>query len=428
MKNIQLTLYAFLALSITVLPAACTLPDSDAAGTPAKPTATAPKKEEPLEPQKKWKWSQLTAKQRGPLITGLSVDPRTSVLSVMVENVHGSDPVASIMIRRFSIPGNRNLFPLKFYTGSNITPVPAGSENLEEKVEICYGSVCRSALNRLNDVVFDSKGKVYILDSTKDNASGARSHIRIIAFTQNVSNRDAHPREVLAGSFTGNTDAAGTSAKFREGVRNMALSTDEKYIYAADWMNNTVRAVEIQSRKVTTLKPTDAEGKKVGLPYPTGIAVGKGNGKSNTVYTIRNLGSSDKYGGTGEIAALTVPLPLPADNKVRARVLKLIDEKTGKAYQLRDKPVWYLAIDDNGVLYSHIQRAGKRYIVRIRLKDANAEDLVGVVSEIAVMHGVMAGQSSYGSDSVAINGLEVSGDGKTIYYTNGDDVYAYTQE
>ena len=423
MKNIQLTLYAFLALSITVLPAACVQPDSGPTGTPAKPTA--PKKEEPPEPQKKWKWSQVTAKQRGRLITGLSVDPRTSVLSVMVENVHGSDPVASIMIRRFSIPSNRNLFPLKFYTGINRTPVPAGSENLEEKVEICYGSVCRSTVNRLKDVVFDSKGKVYILDSTKDNASGVRSHIRIIAFTQNVRNRDAHPREVLAGSFSGNVDAAGTSAKFREGVRNMALSTDEKYIYAADWMNNSVRAVEIQSRKVTTLKPTDAAGKAVGLPYPTGIAVGKGNGKSNTVYAIRNSGN---YGGTGEIAALTVPLSLPADNKVRARVLKLIDEKTGKAYQLRDKPVWYLAIDDNGVLYSHIQRASKRYIVRIRLKDANAEDLVGVVSEIGVMHGVRAGQPSSGSDSVAIDGLEVSGDGKTIYYTNSYDVYAYTQE
>ena len=424
MKNTQLTLYAFLALSITVLQAACTLPDSAAAGTPAKPTATAPKKEEPLEPQKKWKWSQLTAKQRGPLITGLSVDPRTSVLSVMVENVHGSDPVASIMIRRFSIPGNRNLFPLKFYTGSNITPVPAGSENLEEKVEICYGSVCRSTVNRLKDVVFDSKGKVYILDSTGDELGGSNEHIRIIAFTKNVRNNLAHPREVLAGSFIGNVDAAGTSANFREGVRNMALSTDEKYIYAADWMNNSVRAVEIQSKKVTTLKPTDAAGKAVGLPYPTDIAVGK----DNTVYTIRNSGSSGKYGGTGEIVALTVPLPLPADNKVRARVLKLIDEKTGKAYQLRDKPVWYLAIDDNGVLYSHIQRASKRYIVRIRLKDANAEDLVGVVSEIGVMQGVMAGQSNFGGDSIAIAGLEVSGDGKTIYYTNGSDVYAYTYE
>ena len=421
MKNIQLTLYAFLAFSITVLPAACAQPDSGPTGTPAKPTA--PKKEEP--PEQKWKLSQVTAKQRGRLITGLSVDPRTSMLSVMVENVHGSDPVASIMIRRFSIPSNRNLFPLKFYTGADITPVPAGSENLEEKVEICYRSVCRSTINRLKDVVFDSKGKVYVLDSTKDNASGARSHIRIIAFTQNVGNRDAHPREVLAGSFKGNVDAAGRNAKFSEGVRNMALSTDEKYIYVADWMNNSVRAVEIQSKKVTTLKPTDAAGKAVGLPYPTGIAVGKGNGKSNTVYAVRNSGI---YGGTGEIVALTVPSSLSADNKVRARVLKLIDEKTGKVYQLRDKPVWYLAIDDNGVLYSHIQRAGKRYIVRIRLKDANAEDLVGVVSEIAVMHGVRAGQPSSGSDSVAIDGLEVSGDGKTIYYTNGYDVYAYTQE
>ena len=414
MKNNRLTLYAFLALSITVLPAACALPDST------------PKKEEP--PEQEWKWSQLTAKNPSHLITGLSVDPRTSVLSVMVENVHHSDPVASIMIRRFSIPSNRNLFPLKFYTGSKRPTVPAGSENLEEKVEICYRSVCRSGVNNLRDLVFDSKGKVYILDSTKDQTSASRPHIRIIAFTQNVRNRDAHPREVLAGSFQGNVDAAGTNAKFREGVRNMALSTDEKYIYVADWMNNSVRAVEIQSKKVTTLKPTDAAGKAVGLPYPTGIAVGKGSGKSSTVYAIRHSGSSDKYGGgTGEIAALTVPLPLPADNVVRARVLKLIDE-TGKAYQLRDKPVWYLAIDDNGVLYSHIQRAGKRYIVRIRLKDANSENLVGVVSEIGVMRGVRAGRPSYGSDSVAIDGLEVSGDGKTIYYTNGQDLYAYTQE
>ena len=419
MKNIQLTLYAFLALSITVLPAACAPPDSGLTGTPAKPTA--PKKEE--LPEQEWKLSQVTAKQRRRRISGLSVDSRTSVLSVMVENVIPSDTVASIMIRRFSIPSNRNLFPLKFYTGDDITPVPAGSENLEEKVEICYGSVCRSDNKDLNDVVFDGKGKLYILDSTRDELSGLSEHIRIIAFTRNVRNRDAHPREVLAGSFEGNVDAAGTNAKFREGIRNMALSTDEKYIYVADWMNNSVRAVEIQSKKVTTLKPTDAAGKPVGLSYPTGIAVGKGN----TVYTIRNSGSSGKYGGTGEIAALTVPPSLPADNKVRARVLKLID-KTGKAYQLRDKPVWYLAIDDNGVLYSHIQRAGKRYIVRIRLKDANAEELVGVVSEIAVMQGVMAGQTNFGGDSVAIDGLEVSGDGKTIYYTNGQDLYAYTQE
>ena len=420
MKNIQLILYAFLALSITLLPAACAPLDSGPTGTLAQ------KKEEP--PEQEWKLSQVTEKQRGRRISGLSVDPRTSVLSVMVENVIASDTVASIMIRRFSIPSNRNLFPLKFYTGDDITPVPAGSENLEEKVEICYRSVCRSDNKDLNDVVFNSKGKLYILDSTRDELSGLNEHIRIIAFTRNVRNRDAHPREVLAGSFEGNVDAAGTSAEFREGVRNMALSTDEKYIYAADWMNNSVRAVEIESKKVTTLKPTDAAGKAVGLPYPTGIAVGKGNGKSNTVYAIRNSGGSGKYGGTGEIAALTVPLPLPADNKVRARVLKLIDEKTGKAYQLRDKPVWYLAIDDNGVLYSHIQRASKRYIVRIRLKDANAEDLVGMVSEIAVMHGVKAGRSNFGGDSIEIAGLEVSGDGKTIYYTNGDDVYAYTQE
>ena len=188
------------------------------------------------------------------------------------------------------------------------------------------------------------------------------------------------------------------------------MSTDKKYIYVADWENHRVRAVEIQSRKVTTLKPTDTEGKAVGLPYPTGMAVGKGN----TVYTIRNSG------GVGTIAALTVPLTLPADNTVRARVLKLIDEK-GKEYHLRDDQVWYIAVDDNGVLYSHIQRARKRYIVRIRLKDANAENLVGVVSEIAVMRGV-------NHTSIGIRGLEVSGDGNTIYYASENDVYAYSYE
>ena len=390
---------AFLALSITVLPAACAMPDSGPAGTPAKPIA--PKKEEPPEPPKSWNLRQLTKKQSR-VIYGLSVDPHTSVLSVMA-NAAAPDPVVSIMIRRFSIPSSREDFPVRFYTGR-------GSENLGTKVEVCGSSACISNHTALNDVVFDSKGKVYILDSTPDNRTGSREHIRIIAFAKNVSNRDAHPREVLAGSVHGNVDGTGTSAKFKEGIRNMALSTDEKYIYAADWKNNSVRSVEIQSRKVTTLKPTDKEGNAVGLPAPTGIAVGKGN----TVYTIRNSG------GVGTIAALTVPLPLPADNKVRARVLTLIDEK-GKEYHLRDNPVWYIAVDDNGVLYSHIQRDGARYIVQIRLKDPNAEALVGVVSEVGAAKHVSTQTGS-------ITGLEVSGDGKTIYYANDSDVYAYTYE
>ena len=415
MKNTQLTLYAFLALSITVLPAACTLPDSAAAGTPAKPTATAPNKEEPPEPPKSWNLRRLTKKQSR-VIDGLSVDPHTSMLSVMGKGVNPA-PVVSIMIRRFSIPSNREDFPVRFYTGEERATVP-GSENLGTKAEVCLNSACISNHSYLNDVVFDSRGKVYILDSTNDNASGSRDHLRIIAFTKNIRSNLAHPREVLAGSFFGNADAAGTSAKFGEGVRNMALSTDEKYIYVADWSNNSVRAVEIQSKKVTTMKPTDNKGKGVGLPSPTGIAVGKGNGKVNTVYTIRNSG------GVGTIAALTVPLKLPAHNRVRARVLKLIDEKTGKEYQLRDNPVWYIAVDDNGVLYSHIQRDGASYIVRIRLKDANAEDLVGVVSEI----GVAKGLEAVTGGGKNIHGLEVSGDGKTIYYASVRDVYAYTYE
>ena len=412
--------YAFLALSITMLPAACALPDSGPAGTPAKPAEEKPKL--PVSPPvpKTWRWSRLTNSEN-PHIRGLQVSPH-GMLSVMVRPRPEDDDLFSILIRRFSISSNREEFPVRFFTGhgKNAAGERDTSIKLHTKREICRSSydgrteVCEPASWKyLNAVVFDSRDKVYVLDSTGDYRAAASPPVRIIAFTKNVRSPGASPREVLAGSVHGNVDAAGANAKFRAGVRNMALSTDEKYIYVADWKNNSVRAVEIQNKKVTTLKPTDKEGKAVGLPAPTGIAVGKGK----TVYTISNSG------GVGTIAALTVPLPLPADNVVRARVLTLIDEK-GKAYQLRDNPVWYIAVDDNGVLYSHIQRDGARYIVRIRLKDANAEDLVGVVSEVAVMRGV----SSASGTNEGCRGLEVSGDGKTIYYASSEDVYAYTYE
>ena len=333
------------------------------------------------------------------------------MLSVMTFTSREKSPVMGILIRRIMISSNRETFPLRFFTAQR------EGNTLDPSSRLCGEEICwQHKQFYLNDVVFDNQGKVYLLDSTGDTASSIRS-VRIVAFTNNFRDTGAHSREILAGGGSRGhsyADGTGTDAWFNEGVRNMALSTDKKSIYVADWENHRVRAVEIQNKKVTTLKPTDAEGKAVGLPYPTGIAVGKGNGKSNTVYTIRN---SD---GVGTIAVLTVPLSLPADNVVRARVLKLIDEK-GKEYHLRDNPVWYIAVDDNGVLYSHIQRARKRYIVRIRLKDANAEDLVGVVNEIAVMRGVK-------HTSIGIRGLEVSGDGKTIYYASGDDVYAYTYE
>ena len=395
--------YAFLALSITVLPAACAQPDSGPTGTPA------PKEEEPPVPE--WRWSQLTNSENH-WLRFLHLNPHTSMLYVMTLTAYGEkSPVMGILMRQIMTPSNREIFPLRFFTAER------GSNRFDPSAKLCGEEICAQYKHFINDVVFDNQGKVYLLDSTRDTAASS-DPVKIVAFKKNYRHTGAHPREILAGGGIGgfgHADGTGANAWFSEGVRNMALSTDEKYIYLADWRNNSVRAVEIQSKKVTTLKPTDKEGKAVGLSYPTGIAVGKGN----TVYTIRNSG---EWGETGEIAALTVPLPLPADNVVRARVLKLIDEKTNKAYQLRDNPVWYIAVDDNGVLYSHIQRASKRYIVRIRLKDANAEDLVGVVSEIAVMRGVVE------HDSKGIRGLEVSGDGNTIYYASQKEVYAYTYE
>ena len=65
--------YAFLALLITLPPAACDLPDSGTAGTPAEPTAKVPKKkkEERPEPRKVWRWSRLT---EGPTPGGDNLD------------------------------------------------------------------------------------------------------------------------------------------------------------------------------------------------------------------------------------------------------------------------------------------------------------------------------------------------------------------
>ena len=57
----------------------------------------------------------------------------------------------------------------------------------------------------------------------------------------------------------------GRLRRFGEGLRNMAVSTDEKWLYLADWSNNRVRSVEIQTKKVSTLQLTDAEGKPMSI-------------------------------------------------------------------------------------------------------------------------------------------------------------------
>ena len=172
---------AFLALSITVLPASCALPDS---GTPA------PKEEEPPEPQ--WRWSQLTNSENR-FIRGLHVNPHTSMLSVMTFTSREKSPVMGILIRRIMIPSNREIFPLRFFTAER------GDNKLDPSAKLCGEEICwQYKLFYLNDVVFDNQGKVYILDSTGNTAGSTRS-VRIVAFTNNFRHAGAHPREVLVG-------------------------------------------------------------------------------------------------------------------------------------------------------------------------------------------------------------------------------------
>ena len=195
--------YAFLALSITVLPAACALPESGPAGTPAKPAA--PKKEEPPVP-KTWRWSQLTNSENR-YIRGLHVNPHTSMLSVMTFTSREKSPVMGILIRRIMIPSNRETFPLRFFTAQR------EGNTLDPSSRLCGEEICWQYKQfYLNDVVFDNQGKVYILDSTGDTASSTRS-VRIVAFTNNFRDAGAHPREVLAGG--GKEDTAMRTARER---------------------------------------------------------------------------------------------------------------------------------------------------------------------------------------------------------------------
>ena len=206
-----------------------------------------------------------------------------------------------------------------------------------------------------------------MLDSTGDFATGASLPIRIIKFTKNTGTLQTHNRTVIAGSPYGYNDGIGTAARFNEGIRNMAMSTDEKWLYLADWKNNKVRAVEIQSQVVSTLKLNYGTGTPSdNIPRPTGIAVGK----DNTVYVISNSG-----GGVGTIMAMDVPLSLPTatpvtpattpptttpvtTHTVRARRLALKDDK-GSGYELRNNPVWYLAVDGSDVLLHAYTRCGE---------------------------------------------------------------------
>ena len=368
----------------------CAPPDEE-----SRPPAT----QQPLAKPKAWKWSTLI--DDGSHMKGFSIDRRKSRLYVTTK-AYRFPYIYGIKIRKVHIPSHKEDFPIRFFVGS-------GNGGLAEAPEICGTRICgQRSYNYVYGVNFDSKDNVYILNSTDEEVTGSSMPVRIIKFTKNVATNAAHPRELLAGGPFGNADGTGEDARFSSSIRNMALSTDETYIYVADRRNNSVRALEIQSKKVSTLRLTDAAGKPFGVSRPTGITVGT----DNTVYVLRNSG------GVGQIVAIAVPLPLPDDNTVRAREIPLTDA-AGQPYQLRDNPVWYIAIDDSGALYSYTKRAGKRTIVKVRLNEAKTE---GVVSELVDMKGTES------RDPYQIRGLGVSDDGNNIYYADGDRLYTYTYE
>ena len=365
-----------------LLVVACQPPDSTTPTTPStKPEVTTPPdttgpKVTPPAP-KEWKYRSLNID--GSNNAGLYISPDMLFIMQSFQTTAG---VAENRIRQMLLPQRKEIFPLSFF------PKTEASQR-----KVYY----------VKDMIFDIQGSTYLLESTVgDIAPGTHVEIRILKFSKNLTNLSAHPREVLAGDKVGYADGKATNAQFGEGIRNMAVSTDQKYLYLADWSNNRVPAVEIQSQQVSTLKLTDAAGNPMSISRPKGIAVGK----DNTVYIISN---------SGAIMAITVPLALPADKKVSAVWLALRDAEGRKVNNLSGDP-WYLAIDGSDALYSYIQRGGKHYIVRIVLNEAKTG---GVVSEVAEMRGMGSWQ---------IRGLEVNREGTALYYASSSNAHMYQYE
>src|SRR5712691_5764325 len=125
------------------------------------------------------------------------------------------------------------------------------------------GTGAAAAFNQPVAVAVDKSGNVYVAD--RDNHT-----VRLIDLSGKVA--------TLAGTgAAGFAEGLATSAQFNQPY-GVALSADEKILYVADYLNHAIRALDVGTRRVTTLA---GNGK-------SGFANGKGDqAQFNQPYNVK---------------------------------------------------------------------------------------------------------------------------------------------
>jgi sugar lactone lactonase YvrE len=108
----------------------------------------------------------------------------------------------------------------------------------------------------------------------------ADSEASTIRRVETMSRRKTGPQTVsVAGSQKlfgfGRTDGPGPEARFQHPL-GVAVSSDGQSLYVADTFNNALRSIDLSASpvQVTTLAPTDADGKPFAFAEPGGLSLG----------------------------------------------------------------------------------------------------------------------------------------------------------
>jgi sugar lactone lactonase YvrE len=195
-----------------------------------------------------------------------------------------------------------------------------------------YGDT--ATFNKPSGICIGGSSYLYVADSNK---------IRQISTGYSVYDPSSYQVTTLAGTgVAGNVDGAGNAAQFNS-PRGLAYDGDNKYVYVADFNNNSIRRVSTDSAHVVTIAGTGTAGGVDGLgnvatfANPTGVALANqalfvsdftGNrirqvtlmegGSSSSpasyrVVTLAGTGAAGSANGLGNAATFNQPYMIAAD-------------------------------------------------------------------------------------------------------------------
>lgn len=200
------------------------------------------------------------ARMSGTTAMALSPDGKTLYLADRNNNRIRALDIASAMMSTLTGAGPINNFNEVAGTYAEGQACPSEFNN---------GAAGCAYFNRPTGIAISPDGKtLYVADSFNQ-------RIRTV-------NVKTGATALLVGSAAGWKDGVGAAAKLRR-PNALLLSRDGKTLYVAELTNHTIRAVNLKTKKVTTLmgkgRPGYREGafKDVVLSYPDTLALGPGN-------------------------------------------------------------------------------------------------------------------------------------------------------